>query len=324
MAQRNDKFKFSCTKHEDRRKACVLLATHNGSKYLRQQLKSISNQRGVSVYLVVVDDCSSKKERSLLREELSAVSIPFRLLINKQRIGSANNFMKGIIEADDNFDYFAFADQDDVWLENKLITAIEVLEKFQVSEPSLYCGRTELVNEELKSIGMSPLKRKSPSFQHALAQSIAGGNTMVFNKSAKIIIETTAKTSSDFVAHDWWCYILISGVGGNVFYDTSPKLLYRQHMNNVLGANAGLMSTLKRAKYLFTNILKSWNDRNEENFELNSNLFTEKNLVIGRMFFKNRKGNIFQRLQAAFPLIVQRETVAGKVGFLVGAVLGKI
>lgn len=324
MAQKNDRFKFSYEKYGDKKKVCVLLATYNGSEYLRQQLKSISIQREVSVYLVVVDDCSSKKERSLLRQELSAVNIPFKLLINKQQIGPANNFMKAVIEAENSFDYYAFADQDDVWLENKLINAIEVLEQFQASDPSLYCGRTELVNEELKHIGMSPLKRKSPSFQHALAQSIAGGNTMVFNKPAKLIIEMTAKTSTDFVAHDWWCYILISGVGGNVYYDPSPKILYRQHMNNVLGSNSGFVNTSKRAKYLLTNIFKSWNDSNEINFELNSNLFTEKNLMIGRTFFKNRKGNIFQRLHAAFPVIMQRETAAGKVGFLVGAVLGKI
>ncbi|MCV5720962.1 glycosyltransferase family 2 protein, partial [Escherichia coli] len=59
-----------------------------------------------------------------------------------------------------------------------------------------------LVNEKDECIGYSPLFCKKPSFRNALIQSIAGGNTMLFNQAARNIINLTPQ---DFkiVSHDW-------------------------------------------------------------------------------------------------------------------------
>jgi hypothetical protein len=53
----------------------------------------------------------------------------------------------------------------------------------------VYCSRTILVDVNGNQIGCSPLFTKKPSFANALVQSIAGGNTMVFNKKARDLID---------------------------------------------------------------------------------------------------------------------------------------
>ena len=73
---------------------------------------------------------------------------------------------------------------------------------------------------------------------------------MVFNGQARSIIGSSVKPNLKFVAHDWWCYIIICGTGGVVVYDPDPKIYYRQHNNNVLGANSGFVAKLKRFSML--------------------------------------------------------------------------
>lgn len=306
------------------KKVCVIMATFNGSRYLPEQMESIANQTDVRVSLVIVDDCSSCLEKVLLKEQIEHIHIPVKLIFNEKRVGPSTNFMRAIREYSGTSDYFAFADQDDVWAPDKLKVAIDQLEKLPKGEPNLYCARTSLVDERLKPIGLAPLKKKKPNFSHALAQSIAGGNTMVFNERAKILLEITSTTSNSFVAHDWWSYIVISGAGGNVFYDPIPKVLYRQHSSNVIGANNSLKSIFKRFTYLRSGVFQIWNNSNCHNIELNASLFTNENLNIARRFFNFRNGNIFERVRAVLPMVLQRETIIGKFGIFLGALLRKI
>lgn len=78
-------------------------------------------------------------------------------------------------------DYFAFSDQDDIWLPEKLSRAIGMLEKLPPNTPSLYGSRTQLINAQGEIIGISKLIPHELSFNNALVQNVAGGNTMVFN-----------------------------------------------------------------------------------------------------------------------------------------------
>jgi hypothetical protein len=62
-----------------------------------------------------------------------------------------------------------------------------------------------------------------PSFRNALVQSIAGGNTMVFNVALKRLIENAGPL--DVPSHDWWVYILVTGSGGG-WYSTIKWGIY--------------------------------------------------------------------------------------------------
>ena len=79
--------------------------------------------------------------------------------------------------------------------------------------PALYGSRTLLVDARNQHIGYSPLFERTPNFRNALVQSIAGGNTMVFNRAARDLLRQAGENVTA-VTHDWWAYMLVTGCGG--------------------------------------------------------------------------------------------------------------
>src|SRR5262249_37272714 len=126
--------------------------------------------------------------------------------------------------------------------------------------PGMYCGRTELMTEDGQTYGLSPLFTRPPGFQNALVQSLGGGNTIVFNRPAKRLLEEAG--TIDVVLHDWWLYQLVSGAGGMIHYDPQPVLKYRQHLHNVIGSNRGGRSALIRLWMILNGRFRKWNDTN--------------------------------------------------------------
>jgi hypothetical protein len=116
------------------------------------------------------------------------------------------------------------------------------------------------------------LFKQPPSFDNALVQSIAGGNTMIFNRASKLVIETVGMVPTP--SHDWWLYLLISGVGGKVFYDRTPLLLYRQHGNSIVGENTSFFNKFKRLLKLVDGGFKKWTDSNIKCLQMAEDLLT--------------------------------------------------
>jgi hypothetical protein len=107
---------------------------------------------------------------------------------------------------------------------------------------------------------MSPMFVFPPSFRNALVQSIAGGNTMIFNQAAKNLIEKVGMV--DVPSHDWWLYQLISGVEGIVYYDKVPQILYRQHEFALVGGNNTFPAKIERVWMLLQGRFQNWNTQN--------------------------------------------------------------
>jgi hypothetical protein len=103
---------------------------------------------------------------------------PGKLIIrNGAQKGFCHNFLSLVCDKDIRADFYAFCDQDDVWLPRKLKVALSAVLDNQMSQvPFLYCGRTRYVNEVLKPCRMSPLFVFPKTFRNAMVQSIAGGN----------------------------------------------------------------------------------------------------------------------------------------------------
>ena len=49
-------------------KVLVLMSSYNGEKYIREQIESILNQKGVNVSILVRDDGSSDRTTAILDE----------------------------------------------------------------------------------------------------------------------------------------------------------------------------------------------------------------------------------------------------------------
>lgn len=302
----------------------ILLATYNGEAYLRDQLESISRQSFLDWGLYCSDDGSSDRTKNLIDEFSAAHPEKIVRFFYGPCKGFAQNFLSLLCNKSVNAQYYAYADQDDVWKSDKLLNATQWLSQIPPYIPALYCTRTEYVDEGLKHIGFSlPYKRPS-IFKNALVQNIASGNTMVFNQAARKLIQA-AGPHADIPLHDWWTYILVTGAGGKVFFDHVPSVLYRQHEANLWGMNAGWAARFARIEKLFQGRFKSWNERHIHEIEKSREFFTAENLVTVDLFAKCRLSkNIFSRIFYLFRSGVYRQTLISNIGLIVATLFRKI
>jgi hypothetical protein len=219
-------------------------------------------------------------------------------------------------------DFFAFADQDDIWEVDKLSTALSKLKKVAADIPALYCSRSRLIDIAGKKIGFSPLFKKKPSFQNAMVQCIAGGNTMVMNKAARNLLMQTK--GALIASHDWWSYLLIAGAGGVVFYSSYPSTLYRQHHSNVYGRNNNWVGRWHRMRLLFQGLFRHWNTINCLALQQYSHLLTPQNQQILDIFCMARNQWLLPRLLGVWRSGVYRQTLLGNLGLFVAVLFNRI
>ena len=210
-------------------KIMVLLSTYNGEKYISEQIESVLCQQGVDVHIVARDDGSQDETINILKRISTLDNIT---VIEGQNIGVVGSFFTLMHEAVcHNFDYFAFCDQDDVWKNDKLKVATDILSGHG-NEPALYMSSFQMVDENLHSI-QTNMSRPNISVEGAIASNCATGCTMVFNK--KLLEKSLISNYDDALMHDYWMYMVCLLTGGYIYYDETPHIYYRQHGNNVIG-----------------------------------------------------------------------------------------
>ena len=303
-------------------RVAILMCTKDGARFIDDQLKSIANQTHENWILIVSDDGSS--DRTLAELQNFANSHQKKITIrNGPRKGVCENFLSLTNDPTIAADYFAFSDQDDVWHADKLRRALAWLASVPVDVPALYCGRTELMSMDEHLYGFSPLFTRPPAFRNALVQNLGGGNTMVFNRAAKKILEQAATTA--VVLHDWWAYQLVSGTGGIVYYDPQPMLKYRQHPDNLIGSNLGCTARLVRLRMMLSGRFRDWNDTNVAALSrLPAHLLQPNNRTILEQFAKARSGSLRLRLYNLKRSGVYRQTLLGNLGLLMAALLRRL
>ncbi|MBR6771135.1 MAG: glycosyltransferase family 2 protein [Lachnospiraceae bacterium] len=224
----------------------VLMAVYNGEKYLKEQLLSILHQKGVLVELLIRDDGSTDHTVSIIKgfmQEYSNIQ-----LLEEKNVGSAQSFLTMAQQAEKyQQEYYAFADQDDIWYQDKLLTAVEVLKGRE--GPSLYFCGLDLIDAEGKPMGKRLIRKNfTVNKSCALVQNQATGCTMVFNKQALQLLNVHRPQAIQM--HDFWMFILMSFLG-SIFYDERTHMGYRQHGRNVVGAKVGLLGRWRaRLKYI--------------------------------------------------------------------------
>lgn len=301
----------------------ILMCTYQGDAFIKEQLESFRKQTHSNWSLHVSDDGSNDATVETIK--LFAAANPSIIVEVKRGPGKgfAQNFLKLINDSTIVADYYAFSDQDDIWQPEKLERAIKYLKSVSGSQAALYCSRTLLVNQENEVIGMSPLFSKSPSFQNALVQSIAGGNTMVLNHSAIGLLREIG-SEIDIVTHDWWAYLVVSACGGKIIYDKVPFIRYRQHEKNLVGSNIGWSARYKRLVRLFEGVFQDWNRRNIQGLELIVEKMTPENRERFALFRAARKESGIKRWRSLLASGVYRQTFVGNVGLWLAAAGNKI
>ncbi len=248
----------SMNRSSDAERVEILLGLCNGERYLHAQLASFRAQAHTSWSLLVSDDRSTDNGPDAVRQFFRSIRHQDARLVKGPCKGFAQNFLSLLRSSDPSAKFFAFADQDDVWLPEKLSRATDALEKEATDTPAMYCGRTYHCDASLKVLRASPNFRRAPSFRNALWQNIGGGNTIVLNRAARHLLARESQNAANIVSHDWWMYQMISGVGGRVIYERRPAVLYRQHGENAVGAREGSRAGAERLAHLAKGRFGGW------------------------------------------------------------------
>ncbi|HEY9268215.1 MAG TPA: glycosyltransferase family 2 protein [Methylotenera sp.] len=301
----------------------ILLATYNGQNYLEDQLKSFEAQTHPNWTLLSSDDGSSDETLSILKRYQSKWTNTHDMLLLGPQKGFAANFLSLVCKANINSDFYAYADQDDIWEPKKLETAIDFLKTIAPEIPALYCSRTKIVDRNNNQQGLSPLFNKTPDFANALVQNIGSGNTMVFNKAARDLLKIAGKETV-VISHDWWTYMLVSGCGGKVFYDPVPKVRYRQHNQNLVGCNTTFKAMLERISMVTLGRYKQWNSTNIAALYEHYIMLIPPNKKTLDNFTKSRKGNFISRLWYLRKSGVYRQSFIGNLGLIVAVIFNRI
>jgi glycosyltransferase involved in cell wall biosynthesis len=223
----------------------ILLSTFNGVQFLPEQLASFVGQTHPDWRLLWRDDGSIDGTVDLLGR-FGSLFPPGKVVRSPgsgQHRGIFDSFMALIDEAGDE-SAVALSDQDDIWLPGKLERALRCLDKVEPDRPALYCTSLTVVDAALRPLGGSLKLRYNPGFPGALLQNVASGCTMVLNRAAVRAVQAAIRP--EYRVHDWWIYLLVTAIGGEILFDDTPTILYRQHGSNSIGASWSL-SLVRRA-----------------------------------------------------------------------------
>lgn len=228
----------------------VLLATYNGAKYLPAQLDSLLAQTHQNFRLLVSDDGSSDATLDILQSYGARFGARWVLVPNAQPgMGVVRNFENLMAASlrDGVAAWVAFADQDDVWLPEKIECCLRAMQQMEqecgAGLPCLVHSDLTVVDEGLKVISesfaryqrMDPLQCSPLSL---LSVNQVTGCTMLVNRS---LLRMALPLPRETIMHDWWCGLL-SGSGRRCFVPT-PLILYRQHGANQVGAKDRSLKT---------------------------------------------------------------------------------
>jgi glycosyltransferase involved in cell wall biosynthesis len=300
----------------------ILLCTYNGEKFLQAQLDSIAKQSHQNWCLFVSDDGSTDRTLDLIERFSNSVGTERVQLFSGPGRGFAQNFLSLLARPQIDVPYIAFADQDDIWLPEKLARALSVLQSHRAI-PALYAGRTRYIDEQDQILGESTLFLKPPCFANALVQSIGGGNTIMINHHVFKVMRTTPHPI-DIYSHDWWFYLLVSALGGSINYDPQPYVLYRQHSANVVGMNTTWKQKWLRIQMLLAGDFAKWNDRNIASLEFFRPQMSTQIQQIFDTFVRSRKQGLLQRVFGMKAAGVYRQTTLGNAGLWFAIITKKI
>jgi glycosyltransferase involved in cell wall biosynthesis len=124
-------------------KIVIFLGAFNGAEFLPEQLQSFCDQTYLNWELLVSGDGSTDQTAAVV--QAFAERVPQKVTL---RQGPAKTFWRNFLSMaqlpDIEGDFFAYSDQDDIWLAEKLAKAVDWLTAIPQDRPGLYFTRTAL------------------------------------------------------------------------------------------------------------------------------------------------------------------------------------
>lgn len=222
----------------------ILMSTYNGERYLRQQIDSILGQTDREWRLLVRDDGSTDGTQAILSDYAQAHPERICVMESKQHnLGAKRSFEELLAHAEKS-DYYMFADQDDVWLPEKIaVTKRKMQELEQIhgsAKPMVVHTDLRVVDEELKEMHPSFWRYSNirpeildSNVHYLCICNAVTGCAMMMNDAARTI---SLPFYEQAYMHDQWIGAVVLAKGGVVCPVDEATMLYRQHRKNVVGA----------------------------------------------------------------------------------------
>ena len=254
----------------------ILMATYNGEKYLKEQLESILNQTYTNIRLLINDDCSTDKTIEILKEYEQKDNRIY-VQYNKENLGSIKNFENLLSRVENK--YFMLADQDDVWMPQKVEKSLDKITK---ENADLVFTDLEAVDENLKTITPSVVRYmgfkknidKYNDYKLVFLRNCVTGCTIISKK--ELIKKYIPIPNKEPMVHDWWMALMIAQDGKLAFLD-EPTIKYRQHGKNQLGI-FGMKNYIQK----FDEYREKYINLKIDQFKIyleNKEMFTNKKLI---------------------------------------------
>lgn len=219
----------------------ILMAVYEPNLlWFREQLQSINEQTYPYLKLYVREDCSPTVSFddicTCVHDEIT--TMPYEIIRNPENKGSTLTFQALTQTAEG--DYFAYCDQDDIWLSNKIQIQID---GFQRNEVVLVCSDMYMINDnrEILANSITKMRKRHIFYSGAnLSRYLVCGN---FVTGCTILVKKeVAQKAIPFLpemVHDHWIALMASFHGEILSLDT-PLIQYRQHNRNQTGILMGV------------------------------------------------------------------------------------
>lgn len=249
------------------KKVVVVISTYNGENHIVRQLDSIFDQTGVDVQVLVRDDCSKDNTVEIVRKYIQSHPQNKIKIVKGKNVGYAKSFWLGLSMSGDA-DYYAFADQDDVWKPNKLVRCINAMQEVKQVPQLAYC-KMQRSNVQLDRLDeqVEILKPEQLTKKLTLIKTYNYGAATVINKSAKELV-CRMWPEVDDLPHDMWIGMLCYWFG-KVYYVDEELYYWIRYNTSVTGEGTKgtaikyrLKKTLQKKSYpnFSGAVLEGYND----------------------------------------------------------------
>lgn len=253
----------------------ILLSTYNGEKYLREQLDSIMVQTYKNFILYIRDDGSNDNTIFIIKEYEKKYKHKIQIIDEAQHVnlgykGSFWKLLRKVSEAS----YYAFCDQDDIWLPEKIEKGILALQVGKCEEPLLYFSSFVYINGKSEIIGDAHKVQLQSELKDLLFYTPAFGFTIIINKKLRDMAINVPDSSQ--IPHDGWC-LKVASTTGKIIYDPFVAAQYRRHEDTVTYSTPSKWIQVK--KWLRNDIFGQALD---ENYFIISNFLLEYKTVLSK------------------------------------------
>lgn len=225
----------------------VLLSSYNGEKYIKAQIESILNQTHTNLELLVRDDGSDDATPKII-EELAKTDARITFIRDDDNLGYPKCFY-ALTDMAPEADFYFFSDQDDVWFEDKIARAVNMLSKLPADKPAVYYGGYTICDEELNPVRDEHPMQKNITLKDTLFQVCGLEFTMAVSRSALNVLNNNKPSFS--TGRGTWMSMLYS-VYANIICDERPCAYYRRHESAVTASNQSFWGLWAwRIRYLF-------------------------------------------------------------------------